>query len=272
MKPAWYLLAIILVLVQSGTLVHSGDSSRTVESLSSQSTYIFMGQVEKPDASNLTILPATDRTALVRVQKVLRAPRGMSDLTGQLITVGLVEPDSLKTGERAVFFTNGWFYGENLAVNEVGHTSPETKEASTKAIQEIEVRTEDEKVQARIRLAAAVIVGKVTTTRSLKTDRKVPSGSEHDPDWHVAEIQVESTLKGSSFEGRVAVLFPRSTDVMWFRAPKFSQGQEGIWILQAAEPEEKIPQLGGPAYIALNPLDFHPMSDSVLMRRLVATK
>jgi hypothetical protein len=274
MIRAFHATFLIAALVQGGTHGPPGGASSTVEGLIRQSTYIFKGQVEKLHASNLKILPATDRTALVRVQQGLYAPRSMGDFTGQVITIELAEPGGLKAGERAIFFTNGWLYGESLAVKEVGHSSAESKEVSAKAIEEVQRRIEDEKIQTRIRLAAAVIVGKVATTKPFKGQGKMGPPSEHDPDWQVAEIELESILKGTPPKTRVAVLYPNSKDVMWFSAPRFQQGQQGVWILQAAKDEEEaekvIPDLGGPAYVALDPLDFRPTSEAARIRRLIA--
>jgi hypothetical protein len=264
MMRSFFSVVLVAALAQSGQLA---AASRPEESLIRRSTYIFEGQVEKPHASNLKILPATESTALVRVERVLLAPQSMGNFTGQLITVELAMPNSLQAGARVVFFTNGWLYGESLAVKEVGHTSTKSEEASAGAIEQARTEIEDEKVQERIQLATAVIVGKVAITRPLKKEAKVGPVSEHDPDWQVAEIEVESVLKGTPSKSKVAVLYPKSRDVMWFAAPRFQQGQEGIWLLQVAE--DMTRELGGPAYTALDPLDVRPKSENVRIRRLV---
>lgn len=273
MIRAFRATVLIAALVQVGA-PHRSRPSTNSESMIRQSTYIFEGQVEKLHASNLKILSATDRTALVRVQRILLAPPSMGNFTGQVITVELTEPDGLKAGERAVFFTNGWLYGENLAVKEAGHMSTERIESLTKTIDEVQGKISDEKIQERIRLAAAVIVGKVAATRPLKKEGKMGSVSEHDPDWQVAEIEVESSMKATPSKSTVAVIYPNSTDVMWYAAPRFQRGQEGIWILQEAkagqEAEDVIRELGGPAYLALDPLDFRPKSETARIRRLIA--
>jgi hypothetical protein len=271
MKCTWYSLALIAILVQSA---QPACASRPEESLIRRSTYIFEGQVEKAHASNLKILPATESTALVRVERVLLAPSSMSNFTGQLITVELATPDSLRPGERVAFFTNAWLYGESLAVKEVGHTSTNSKDASARTIEQARAGIEEEKVQARIQLATAVIVGRVAITRPLKKEGKVGPVSEHDPDWQIAEIEVESVLKGTPTKSKVAVLYPKSMDVMWFATPRFQQGQEGTWFLQqlrAGEGEEDMTrELGGSAYVALDPLDFRPKSENARIRRLVS--
>ncbi len=240
------------------------------QELAQHSTIIFAGEVEEVHASNLKILPARESMALVRVKDVFYAPKTMPELRGQQITLEFAKGEALKRGDLAVFYANGWLYGENLAVKEVGHT-PEGAggESVRKEIAEVRARVEEEKLRGRIAQAAMVVTGKVVTTRPLEAERKKGPVTEHDPNLWVAEIQVESFLKGSSSSPRVLVLYPNSDDVMWVRVPKYQPNQEGIWILQIDKTERFTHALGAPAYAALDPLDFHPKTDLDLIKRLV---
>jgi hypothetical protein len=82
---------------------------------SQAASFVFRGSVEAPGDSNVGV-PIEGRTAIVRVDEVLHAPAAFGDQQGQSITVVLSDPAPLSTGDRAVFFTNGWLYGETIAV------------------------------------------------------------------------------------------------------------------------------------------------------------
>jgi hypothetical protein len=240
-----------------------------MEQLIRQSHFIFRGKVEKLQASNLKILPATERTAVVRVQQELYAPKTLNDFTGQLITVQLVESGVLKYRQEAIFFTNGWLYGESIAVTEVAHLPPEVSpEELRKQIADVHGKMENEKLQARISRAALIVVGKVKASRPLDRERKTALGSEHDPDWWQAEIEVESVEKGQLPGREVVVLFPKSVDEMWADSPKFKEGEEGVWILQVNQQERGFPVMRVPGLTALDPLDFQLKSELDRIRRL----
>ncbi|HZR63973.1 MAG TPA: hypothetical protein VFA85_02440 [Terriglobales bacterium] len=231
-------------------------------------TYIFLGRIEKERASNLAIVPATDATALVKIQKVLSRPGNMPDFSNQMITLKLITPGTLKNGESMIFFTNVWLYGENLALEEVAHTSAEDKTANTASIEKTGSEAENVAIENRVRLAAAVIVGRVVTVRALQKDSNLRPMTEHDPEWQLAEIAVESTLKGTP-GAKVSLLFPNSRDVAWFQSPKFRVGQEGVWILQEQKSKEVTSAIGKPVYTALDALDFRPKSEMQRIKKLV---
>src|SRR5712672_502853 len=102
-----------------GTFPDAAMSQSTdTEGFIRESTVIFKGRIEKERASNLKILPASDQTVLVRIEEVPYAAKTMTDLKNEQVTVQLKEPNSLKAGDRATFFTMGWLYGENVALRE----------------------------------------------------------------------------------------------------------------------------------------------------------
>jgi hypothetical protein len=248
------------------------SQSVDVEGFIRQSTVIFKGRVEKERASNLKLLPASDQTVVVRVEDVLYAAKTLTDLKDQQVTVEMKEPNSLKAGDRATFFTTGWMYGENVALREVAHASAEmNSESLMKQIGDVQNRESDEKLQRRIRQAKLVIAGQVLKTQRFNGEGNVKSNSEHDPDWWTAEIGVESYLKGQTVTARgpVTVLFANSRDVMWLRSPKLKEGQHGIWIVTEYKPGGLFPRAGRPLLAVLSPLDAHLPNELEHIGRLV---
>ena len=107
--------------------------------------------------------------------------------------------------------------------------------------------------------------------------------SEHDPKWREAVVEVDQVQKGQHSAKRVNVLFPSSTDVRWYKAPKFTAGQQGFFALHkskmkeserldtrarapAAAPSEKEVEV----YTALHPADFQPIAHEERMRSAIA--
>jgi hypothetical protein len=177
------------------------------------------------NVSNVKLLAPSDQTVLVKVNAMLRAPRGMS-FSGKDVTLYLIAPSELKPGDRAVFFSNGWLYGENMAMRYVGQLPATEAEAlKTKSVQ-VDAQTADDALLLRLRSADLVIQGKVFAAKVARQERR--HRSEHETDWAVAEVQVTSLLKGQVSSGAktVPVYFPTSTDEFWYFSPKSLPGRK----------------------------------------------
>ena len=115
----------------------------------------------------------------------------------------------------------------------------------------------DKEIKRRLASAELVVYGRVSRV----WDPGEHNGGENDPDWRLALIQVGEILKGDSFKS-VLVAFPGSGDIRWYRSPRFTAGQEGIWILRHAF------ELQTPDYTALDPLDYQPTSELERIKKL----
>jgi hypothetical protein len=233
------------------------------EGLAAQSRFVFKGTVEQLGAATMPSVPETEHTAIVRVDDVLQAPPALAAFNGERITVQLAPETAAHEGEQSIFFTNGWLYGESVAVVAVGHrpvAAEETMEPSTSA-REALGRLHDRNMRDRIVAAHLIVTGRVSAVRRLAGPTHL---SEHDPDWHEADVQVESVEKGARAEPVVTVRFPQSTDVRWHRAPKFSEGDEGVFLLQREEIEPtKV------VHTALHPLDFRSREELPRIRQQI---
>src|SRR5712692_8935338 len=99
-------------------------SSKT-ESPAEQARFVFKGTVQKLKAATMPGIPLTDRTAVVRVDEIFYAPEALSYYAGQDINVQLGGRKKIKKGQQAVFYTNGWLFGESVAVQSVDHREVE---------------------------------------------------------------------------------------------------------------------------------------------------
>jgi hypothetical protein len=227
--------------------------------------FIFSGRVERTAAATLPSVPVDDATVVVRVERVFRAPELFDDQTGRTITIQLRKAD-VKRGARALFFATGWLYGESIAVTEVGRASADDENKLAGQLGDAESRAAESELLERVAAASLVVVGKVG--RIAPPQKPEPTGeSEHEPDWFVAEIEVESVEKGRHPANEPALLaFPTSDDVQWYWRPKPQQGQEGVWILH----REKLLGLPPGTFTALDPRDFQRRDQLENVRRLVA--
>lgn len=276
------LLALLAFIPLAVVLAAPQEPPAGLDNWVRQSKYIFRGKVQRRNASNLKVLPPDPRTAVVLVENTLDAPKTLADFTGREITVQLQDANQPSAQEDAIFFTNGWLYGESIAVIEVAHLSrPGNEEAIRRQISAIRQKMTDEAFQARITRAALVVTGRVSATVPYEKDTRTAAAakapekpkrvisSEHSADWWKATVDVNTIVKGQSTAHQVDVLFPKSTDEMWINSPKFKVGDQGIWILQNNQQEHGLPFLRVPGLTALDPLDFRPASELPRVRELI---
>ena len=234
--------------------------------------FVFEGTVKSLAASNVSAVPADNKTAVVAVDHVRQAPRAMAGFAGKEITLRVAAGETLRPGDKFVFFADSLVFGDNLAVQSRGHDTllPVEKTAAVMAAAPVV-----QGLRRRIDEAQAVVSGRVIDVRPLATSapkgaalaaRGRPEGriSEHEPFWQEAVIEVTGVHKGPR-QKRVVVRFPSSTDVQWHKAPKFKTGQAGIWLLHGGPPRAvtaagRAAPLPRGVYTALDPNDYHPPS------------
>src|SRR6266487_2935183 len=105
-------------------------SGSSAEALAQQARFVFKGTVQKLKASTMRDVPANNRTAVVRVDEVIQAPEALSHYAGQDLTVQLGGRKKLKKGQQAVFYTNGWLFGDSVAVQSIDHLDVEKTRAA----------------------------------------------------------------------------------------------------------------------------------------------
>src|SRR5215831_12452556 len=172
----------------------------SVHDLTHESGFIFEGTVEQLGASTVSSFPARDETAVVHITRILKATEALSGYGGQRITIHLRTPVTVKVGDQAVFFTHGLHYGEGLVVAEIGSiagTATAVEGDFTGAVQ----IGDDSEMTNRLAQAELVVTGVASAPvrhapiHALAAPiRKV---SEHEPDWHVSTVTVESVEKGA---------------------------------------------------------------------------
>ncbi|MGA7304078.1 MAG: hypothetical protein WBW88_04360, partial [Rhodothermales bacterium] len=120
----------------------------------------------------------------------------------------------------------------------------------------------------RVREAELIVVGKVTRidTTVGQTRRIV---SEHLPDLRQASLTVSEVLKGELAGNEVAFLFSASKDIQWYQAPKFSPGDEGIFLLNKDTKGLERFGVGPTTNTLLHRLDYQPSDKLDLIKSLL---
>jgi hypothetical protein len=216
-------------------MAHPKTSYSTLPPVAREARFVFTGIIEQLGGSSLFFVPPGGSTAVVRVERIHYSATALRSQEGQQVTVILAGESRLEPGRRLVFHTNPALYGETMAVREVRSSEEIVRVPAElhERIQRMNSDAEIEHLRAHIASADVVLHGHVAATKA-PPDRDLARMSEHDPDWHIALIQVERVLKGESKEkgeGEVAVRYPKSRDIRWYRVPKLEAGQESVFIL-----------------------------------------
>jgi len=250
---------VVLVSVGLGAPVWAQSA---LDDLVRQSSFIFQGVIVKAGATSTSEVPVSPTTAVVKVNQVFQTPKANPGLVGREITVLMKSSAGLKSGEQAVFFARGWMAGEGIALQEVGRIMGRGGADLPRRVAAARQAIADQELRARVSSAQLVVVGKILRITPRPPADPSAGGSEHDPQWQEAILQISTVLKGNRALKEVVVLMPGTLDVAWATSPRFKPGQEGVWILQ--------PHPNLPGYTALDPLDVQPLAQQVRVRRLLA--
>jgi hypothetical protein len=270
------------------------------DELAQKARFIFRGTIQRRNAATMDSVPVSDRTVVVRVDEILQAPEALAGYLGQEITVQLSGRQKVQEGQQAVFYTNGWLFGDSIAVQSIGHhpvartrelllsqpAGPTATPRETLAHRDLQKRVAEAETVVtgkviNVRIPQSSSGGRPATAAATESDAAVePSGriSEHDPEWREAVIEVEEVEKGRTQTRNVVILFPSSNDVQWYRAPKFEAGQQGVFLLHPRAEQAESRGLEAAAlsdseeeiYVALDPADFQPTQQLPVVKTLIA--
>jgi hypothetical protein len=235
---------------------------------------VFTGRLIQIGASTVSGLPDDGRLSIVEIVELLKHPPGLDLPAGARVTVRLSDDLPLpEPDEQWTFFTNGWVYGETLAVTEVGRMPVDQTAARTATFagqsvsivsQALDELAQDD-VLAHARDADAVVRGRVV---SLSEVPEPSAPREHDPDWWIASLGVDLVEKGDvpgfspGQTTNVGVLYANSQDYHWREAPKPKASQAGAWLLHRAP--EALQNLA--PFQILHPVDLQPSVQIELFR------
>ena len=220
------------------------DASR----LADTAGFVFKGRVLRRGSAEV------ENAVVVEIQEVLKGTDVLRGLVGgEGIVVG-AESDTVAEGDEYVFFTDCVSLGETAILRE--HGRREHSRASRREVDEAVRVALDRPLAERIAGADMIVTGTVTGTKPV--EREFPPRSEHDPEWSIAQVAIESVPKGRSSRKNLEVLYASSIDIAWYRSPKLEEGASGVFILRVRDEEEAPEKVPPTVYQATHPLDFLP--------------
>lgn len=216
----------------------SGDLDKFVP----RSSFIFIGKILVMH-STLTDEDSTSNLAIVEVQRVIDAPENMKAFEKQQVTVRLLKPETVKEGAELLIYSEPYWFGESIGVEEIASYTPETDMYKTADLEK-QIVLQRQKIQnstitGLLKSSDLVISGKVLKIVDLPMDGMMVT--EHNPEWKIAEIQVSEVLKGTTADKTIQVMFASGKDVMYIDSPKLMEGDDGIFMAQP--PDKTLPKL-----------------------------
>jgi hypothetical protein len=237
---------------------------KSIVELTRSSGFIFSGTVVERGSSKVPVVLAAENLVVVRLDRALRVNPVLGDLNGKLITVAAADPQSLKVGQKAVFFANSWVHGGGIAVRESDHVDVQEEDRVAAAVIELP------KTYLMDRLKSAKLVVHAEVARISAVDKR--SNERNVALWAAAELRVQKELLGQAPKSTV-VFFPTAQWPPWTSAPRFKQGQRGIFILHAPAQDRTLSEttLEAGSLTALDPADFQPESEMQGIEQLLLT-
>ena len=228
-------------------------------------TYVFLGTVTAPGEGK----GAPGEGVLVTVNEIyLQVGKFESQVGRQVEVTGATA--KLQPKARYVFYTEPARFGQRITVQLIDVAEPPTTAAAAqpggRLKQDLSEAYARREIAERAALAPLIVLGTVTDIRPLPRERA--GESEHDPQFQLARLKVERTLKGKPATAEVEFVFAASKDVQWYRAPKFRLSSRGVFLLQ--RPDEPVARLlATQRYTVLHPLDFRQPADMALVEAAV---
>lgn len=263
-------------------LSFAGDGAMGQQGAATTPSIVFVGTVETLRAATLPNVTVTPNTSVVAVDRVIKKPDAIALDKGDKVTVVTDGGAPLQEGARGLFFTEGWIFGESLAVRVLSWEPVSAAAAAAAgAAEDTQVAAQvdasaDRELQTALESADLVVVGRVKRVQAPSALALAPERkrvTEHDPEWREAIIEVESALKGAADMREVVVRFPASVDVMWAASPKFTEGQEGTFLLQqdrlTGAPAATLEGRAVTAYTAISPKHTLSGGDAARIKRLL---
>ncbi len=240
----------------------SGNESKSLKQMENVD-YIFQGRILKGGKLELPVALQGKKSKLVQVENVLLSSEGHENFKGSTIQVVLDIDEKLDPNISYVFYTKTWLFGKTLTV--IADNVIEGVEISdvTKQIEDFQ----DKKIKDKFDLSELIIVGKVENIKRVKAEPRELI-SEHYPQWEIATLKVREVLKGKYSEKELQIFFSSSVDVHWYKSPKLTLAQQGIFILN--KKEQFVKTKGN--FLITETNEFYPISDLEKIKTILSKK
>ncbi len=217
--------------------------------------FIFRGRVMPGRRAQVQLPAGTAQKAVtVLVDEILLSTEALSRMVGREVIVISGQEEPIGKKPSLLFFTRCVVLGQQVIVEGVGY-APWSPDAVRQVAQQVKA-TGERPLQERVASAAVIVTGTVLNCVPAGP-RSIPK-SEHDPDWWIGRVKVQSIIKGAPVDAEIEVLYANSMDIAWYKSPKLREGESKILILQRLEANEAPPEVARPIYQIIHPLDAFP--------------
>jgi hypothetical protein len=266
-------------------------------------TFLFKGTIREVKAATMAEVPVDKNTVVAMVDQVLEAPATLAKMGGHRVTIRLTGRTKVAVGDELIFHAHGWIFGGSVAVISTKEEPIRETRAHAALLSrggDPVAHRQNRRIKNRFSTADVVISGRVTMVRippeatsakraasraTSAADTPEPIGpiSEHTPHWREAQIEIDDVHKGEHKSNTVMIRFPASTDVRWYKAPKFEPGHQGFFMLRKySDPKAPTKGLRKAAkksaesttehFTALHPADFQPYTQPGGVRRIIESQ
>lgn len=233
-----------------------------------ESGFVFRGKVVGKGAPGVPLAAAEANAVRVQVDRIVRSTEVLRGFAGREVVVIAESASAVEEGSEFFFFTNVVSLGNEVVVRGLGDVkaSRETAEEVTEAVRLVQERP----LRERVTGAELIVTGRVIASR--RAEEPSVMRSEHDPEWWIARVEVQSVLKSGKAEKEIKeieVLFANSTDIAWYKAPKLHERASGILLLRRVREKQGVPEVARSMWEEIDPLDFLPLDRLEEVERLL---
>src|ERR1041385_1871315 len=265
-------------------------------------TFLFKGTIREVKAATMAQVPVDKNTVVAMVDQVLEAPTNLAKMGGHRVTVRLSGRTKVAVGDELIIHAHGWIFGGSVAVQSIKEERVRETRAHAALLSrggDPVAHRQNRRVKHRFNTADVVVSGRVTMVRippeatsakraaskasaARSTPEPVRPISEHTPHWREAHVEIDDVHKGEHNSSTAVIRFPASTDVRWYKAPKFEPGHQGFFMLRkhAASKtpaskgrrraaKKKASESTTDHFTALHPADFQPYTQPGGVRRII---
>jgi hypothetical protein len=243
---------------------HVSTSSRPADKALASAGYVFSGRIVEAQPFTNETAEITTKAYLAQVRDIHYQKAPFQDQKGKLVTV-IDSRATLGIGREYLLYTEPVMFGKGIAVSLLA--ANENARFDPDRMKQLKDGEEREAMKERLKEAAVVVSGSVASVRPFDQGRQFDT--EHLPDLQLATLKVSQLLKGNVNTNEVAFLFAASRDVHWFRAPKFKQGDQGIFLLKRAGKEVEVFRISPRQLTLFDPRDFQPLEKLETIKQLL---
>ena len=265
-------------------------------------TFLFKGTIREVKSATMPEVAIDKNTVVAMVDQVLEAPTNLAKMGGRRVTVKLSGRLKVAVGDELIFHAHGWIFGASVAVISLREERVGEARAHAALLSrggDPVAHRQNRRIKHRFATADVVVSGRVTMVRiptdatsvaraaskaysAATTPEPIGPVSEHTPHWREAHVEIDDVHKGMHSSKTVVIRFPASTDVRWYKAPKFQPGHQGFFMLRKHQLPGSEPASGrkkaaksaaaksrAEVFTALHPADFQPYTQPGGVRRII---